>query len=444
MKSALASSIAATLALLSVPAFAGTFTVLPLTGDADSGITADGAYTHAINIFDGPNVTINGAVFTGSGGGGNPATNDYGSSGLVNSFTGFGSPVTGNTGSLMTNFLYNGNPETVTLNNLRVGQQYRTTFYNSAFGPAGDRFQTITASDLGTIHFDQNVLPGSLLQYDFTATANTMTYTITPDVPGNTFHQYAFSNQIAGYKALITDNFYAPSSPNTGDLNFNLAARQGGSLGSVNWVGVNNTQVGNSTGGIDGGNYLLNAFFTGTAALDHNFNGSDSAGGLSVSFDFAPNSTNHDASEWEAINIGQSAADKNGFINGGHSHFGILFRGNGGIQAFDGGSVVSGTETWGAGATNDLHHIEMLITDPTDSNPFDGVGQTDIAVYAEGLLVYSFSKGGGGYLDNYIDFSDAYIGGADNVLIAQIPEPASFGLLALGGLALLRRRRQGA
>ena len=58
MKSILAASIA----LFAVPAWAGTFTVLPLTGDGDSGISADKAYTHAINVFDDPNLTINGAV----------------------------------------------------------------------------------------------------------------------------------------------------------------------------------------------------------------------------------------------------------------------------------------------------------------------------------------------------------------------------------------------
>jgi hypothetical protein len=52
-------------------------------------------------------------------------------------------------------------------------------------------------------------------------------------------------------------------------------------------------------------------------------------------------------------------------------------------------------------------------------------------------------KGGGGYADNFINFGNIQIGGADNVMIAQIPEPSSFALLALGGLALLRRRRSG-
>ena len=36
----------------------------------------------------------------------------------------------------MTTFRYGGNPATLTLKNLRVGQQYETTFYDSAYGGA--------------------------------------------------------------------------------------------------------------------------------------------------------------------------------------------------------------------------------------------------------------------------------------------------------------------
>ena len=68
---------------------AGVFSATPLTGDADSGIAADSAFTHAINVFDTGNVKINGAVFTGSGGGANPTTNDYSTTGLSTGFTGF-------------------------------------------------------------------------------------------------------------------------------------------------------------------------------------------------------------------------------------------------------------------------------------------------------------------------------------------------------------------
>jgi hypothetical protein len=86
------------LALALLPLFsplagiAGVFTSNPITGDADSGISADKAYTLAVDIFDGPNRRINDAVFTGSGGGGNPTTNNYTTAGLNNGFTGNAPP----------------------------------------------------------------------------------------------------------------------------------------------------------------------------------------------------------------------------------------------------------------------------------------------------------------------------------------------------------------
>ena len=436
---------------------AGSFSVQTLTGDGDSGISGNNAYTHAIDMGDGPNRTINGAVFTGSGGGGNPGTNNYATAEIPNVLANWpgvnppGPSVTGATGGLFTNFNYGGaNNETLTLNNLRVGQQYTTTFYNDRWG--GLRSQNITTSDGGSITFDADnaATPGTLLKYTFTAVSNSLSFTFdeTNATPAS-FHHYAYSNQVVGHKALLTDNFYAPGNPNTLDLNFNLPARQGGSLvtssGVKTWVAAGNTQVGNNTGGVDGGNYLLDAFGA-TSAVDYNFNGSASQGGLSVSFDLAPNIGNVGADNWEALNLGNSFADKNGGVNGGHEHFGILFRGQGTIQAFDANIVVSGgvEPTWGpGGVTTALNHFELLITDPGDGNPFDGLGQTTIEVFANGNSVYSFTKGGGGYDQNYLNFQASHIGGIDNLVIAQlIPEPGTVTLAGLAAFALVARRRR--
>ena len=420
------------LLLSPVPSLAaGTFSTTTLTGDASSGITADAAFTHAINVYDAGNAKVSGAVFTGSGTVANPATNNYSTTGFNNGFTGFDAlandGIGGSVGSLMTNFLYNGNPATITLRNLRAGQQYETVLYNAAFGGPGVRFQTITTTDGGSVVFDQNGQPGSLLRFLFTPTGSTLTLSITPTLPGNTFHQYAFSNRAVGLQALFTDNFYAPSNPNTSDLNFNNAARQGGSLvqsgGVIPWVAVANAQVGNATGAIDGGNYLLTAFNTGNAALNHNFYGAESAGGLSVSFDLAPDVGSQAAGNWCAISLGKSAADMSGSVNGAYPHFGVLFRGSTGtLQAFDGATNLTPTEpTWGSTAvTTQLHHFELLLTDSVDSNPFDGTGETRIEVFADGVSRYTFTKTGGGYAHNFLNFQSSHIGGIDNLVVAKL------------------------
>ncbi len=432
--------------LTAMTSLAGTFNVQPLTGDADSGISGNNAYTHAIDMGDVPNRTVNGAVFTGSGGGANPATNDYSTTGITNLLPNWSNPnVGGATGGLFTNFNYQGagGTETVALNNLRVGQQYVTTFYNSLWG--GPRSQNVTTSDGGAITFDPDnpSLPGSLLRYTFTATANTQTFTFTPNPAGNSYHQAAFTNQVLGHKALLTDNFYAPGNPDTNDKNFNLAARQGGSLGPITYSAVGNTQVGNPTGGVDAGNYLLTAF-GGRVSPNYNFNNATSAGGLSISFDLAPNINGGNPDDWGSVNIGGSAANPTAFVNDASPHLGILFRGSGLMEVWDGGTNVTSAPAWGpGGVTNALNHFELLLTDPTDQNPFDGAGQTDVAVYANGNLVYNFSKGGGGYADNFFNFGASAIAGHDNLVIAQIvPEPGAMTLAGLAAAAALAGRRR--
>jgi hypothetical protein len=230
--------------------------------------------------------------------------------------------------------------------------------------------------------------------------------------------------------ALLSDQFTAPSNPTTTNLAYNLAARQTGSLETINWVGSGNIQVGNLTAGIDGGNYLLLAS-AGTASLDRNFNGTTAQGGLKISFDLAPNATgNGDQSSWGSFSLGLSAANKNAYINAGVPHFGILFRGNGGIQAFDGSTDITNANLitpsdnkWG-GTGNDgtLYSFTVLLTDSTDNNPFNGVGQTKIDVYAEGALIYSYIKGNGGYTDNYINFGSSTVSGVDNFAIERLEQ----------------------
>jgi hypothetical protein len=106
-------------------------------------------------------------------------------------------------------------------------------------------------------------------------------------------------------------------------------------------------------------------------------------------------------------------------FNANVPHFGIVFQGDGGIQAFDGNQDVTGTyRNWG-GTGNDatLHSFTIIAVDPTDGNPFDGRGQTNIYAYADQTLIYKYVKTGGGYTNNYINFASNGISALDNLKI---------------------------
>jgi hypothetical protein len=228
---------------------------------------------------------------------------------------------------------------------------------------------------------------------------------------------------------LLRDSFNGTGTPASGNLNYNLSGRQSGALGLIPYTGVGNVQVGNGGEPHDGGNVLLCAFAANAAALNYNFNNARSAGGLTISFDLDPNAHNNaDASNWGAVVLGASEANRTTFINGATPHFGILFRANGLIQAFDGGSVVTPVEpNWAASGNYSLqfHHFDIVVTGPGDGNPFDGAGDTQIDVYVDGgaVPVYSFTKVGG-YADNYVNFQSSDIADFDNLVITAINPPS--------------------
>lgn len=266
-------------------------------------------------------------------------------------------------------------------------------------------------------------------------------------------------NEFRG-NVLLSDNFNVtpPGNPDTTDVNFNLHNRQTGSLSLIPYdkSGAQNfaSQVGNAGNSdktvLENGNVLLltGAFNAGGnqgVVLARNFNGELSKGGLAIGFDAAPEVTNGatNSSNWVALNIGQDA--NSGInVNGAHSHFGILLRENGQFQAFDGGAGVgSGLFTSSPLEDQFYRGFEFLLTDATDGNPFDGVGQTTITAFFQGTQFYTFTKAGG-YANNHISLQGIGIGYVDNLVIRNttVPEPASMTLLGLAGLAMLRRTRR--
>lgn len=224
---------------------------------------------------------------------------------------------------------------------------------------------------------------------------------------------------------LVNDNFNA-NTVNTFDLNVDIA-RQTGTLAPIQYsLAGGPGHYGHQLQNANAQNQLLLADFpNSTSSLNQNFNNLLSAGGLVISFDVDSVPTVYGGSpdNWGCINLGMAQADQMVNVNGGAAHFGILFRANGRLQAFDGGGVVSPNpepvySTKPPGSTN---HIDLVITD-TDGNPFDGVGNTIIEVFANGgaLPVWTYTKAGG-YANNYINLQGSFRAHFDNLIITQLP-----------------------
>ena len=283
---------------------------------------------------------------------------------------------------------------------------------------------------------------------------------------------------------LFADDF--TTSGQSDDINFEYTAgRQSGSLGNLQYrQGVGNigaastgtianegfggyqTQIGNAGG--PGKLWLVGAGAAGDgdqvgyASPEHNFNVNTGVGGyLSISFTMDPvTGAAGTSDDWAAITFGASnPAGWGGSGNGargqsiisGEANYGILFRDNGGYQAFNNGSAVeSGTYSLTPTVTT-THMIEIRISGVGDGNAFDGSGDALIDVYADGSIATTYTSSGG-FTDNYITLH-GYSGGFqinafDDFQVATvsaIPEPSAAAALA-GGLMLAcaasRRRRR--
>jgi hypothetical protein len=76
--------------------------------------------------------------------------------------------------------------------------------------------------------------------------------------------------------------------------------------------------------------------------------------------------------------------------------------------------------------------VQIDVADPTDGNPWDGVGQTDIAVSINGTNVFSYTKADGGYSDNFMTFyqqrnlngNSLATATVDNFVVYAVQDPA--------------------
>ena len=197
---------------------AGTWTSHAWTGDADSGITQGGHYTVAVNC-GGDAVTVNGVDFQADA----LAGPNFTIEGVVERYQPDGRcGVAGAGASLAGDFIYGGNPGTVTLANLTPGATYETSLFAYGFDAApATRSQIFSAGD-GPTTLDQNLHgegQGIRVAYTFVAdSSGSAVIGITP-FGGGTFHLSAlatrkvqdapaatmlsFGTNVAGSRAVI-------------------------------------------------------------------------------------------------------------------------------------------------------------------------------------------------------------------------------------------------
>ena len=269
-----------------------------------------------------------------------------------------------------------------------------------------------------------------------------------------------------GQAGTVTPVFYDGFNVSAGssDLNFEIGApRQGGPLIPVSWD--RNAPVGDFHHQLLGVGPLQLAgeasLFFPLASPIANFKGVVAGGilGKCITFDMDAGAliTGNAASYiTAAVSIGASSTLV--AEDAPASHFGVRvvednFGGFGNfLQFFDGNSLVQNVVAHVAGAGP--MSMRLQVDDIVDGNPWDGVGSTTITVFVNGIQAGTpFTKGGGGYANNFITFGGSPnlngIGLAthtfDNLTVfaAPVPEPTAGVLIAsvmMGGLTLRRRR----
>jgi hypothetical protein len=191
------------------PALGGAWTMNVWTGDADSGISSTKTYTHKIGLQRGsPFTPINGVTFDSPGSGVASGANWMltGAPNLFNNNAANNLPAGTGSYQLCQNFFYGATDAGVTshlkLTGLTPNQGYVLTFYCVGYGGPGIRFMQLTPSDGGgPFVLDENIPNngnGMLVKYHYKAPADgTLTMEFLPLAPANTWHHYAFSNEVA-------------------------------------------------------------------------------------------------------------------------------------------------------------------------------------------------------------------------------------------------------
>ena len=165
--------------------------------DASMGVSNSFVYTHAFNLGAAKNTEINGVQFTGVAGINPSVSNKFAITGVGNVYNGDVNDITGNCQVMATDFIYGGNPGTLTLYGLTPGTQYVLTYYSVGWDASGRVIQ-FNAADGQQLTVDQDTYndnAGIRISYQYTADANGSVSVTNRQVgTAGTFHTYGFSN----------------------------------------------------------------------------------------------------------------------------------------------------------------------------------------------------------------------------------------------------------
>ena len=251
---------------------AGSYAI-PFTGDADSGVSSLRRYTHALS-FNGNGSVVNGVPFQAAAEkGDNYTLNAWNGSlqGMAN-FVDYPTNLTGASKELTSNFYYSPyGDERLTLTGLTPGTTYAVTFYCAGY-ETGGRAQTLTDGLGGYLAFDENaagVGDGLLVRHTYTPTGDSVTFSFSALNAGNSFHQYALTNEVVGAVPVPAAPPATPTAPTYSSKTFNGDADSGVSTDktythAVNFGGpsvaaVNALTLGNGTA-LQTSNYWVDAF----------------------------------------------------------------------------------------------------------------------------------------------------------------------------------------
>ncbi|MES2706414.1 MAG: immunoglobulin domain-containing protein [Verrucomicrobiota bacterium] len=165
-----------------------------------SGLDPQYNYTHLYNLNSTATPGINGLFFKGIVGGNPAVAGQFSLTGVPNTFVNDGNSINDVDGRQLANdFIYGGDPGTLTLEGLKPNTKYLLTFYSVAFDPSNVRWIDFrSASGTEALTVDQDSFgndTGIRIMHSYTSGADGKMAVTMRGLSNATFHMYGFSNR---------------------------------------------------------------------------------------------------------------------------------------------------------------------------------------------------------------------------------------------------------